>query len=251
MMRPKFLSISDLIIDKIKSGELLPGDKIPSENELIKNHKVSNTTARKSLLEIENRGWAKRIKGKGTFVLNRTVDHHLIRTLGSIYATRRGFHESLLAEGFKPHNLVLEKTILDDGISTEIGGKHFIMDGPVLKIHQLRYADDEIIKDEIKYISLKLCPKINKVPTEISYFKVYEDTYHLRIVEVKQTLSTEILNPEVGVNNFDLLKTTPMFILDSAVICTEDKVVEIERSFYRGDKYKFAIVANPDYGDAQ
>jgi len=250
-MRPKFLSISDIVIDKIKSGELQPGDKIPSENELIKNYKVSNTTARKSLLEIENRGWAKRIKGKGTFVLNRTVDHHLIRTLGSIYATRRGFHESLLAEGFKPHDLVLEKTILDDGISTEIGGKHFILDGPVLKIHQLRYADDEIIKDEIKYISLKLCPKINKMPTEISYFKVYEDTYHLRIEEVKQTLSTEIIDPESDTNNFELTKSTPMFILDSAVICKDDKVVEIERSFYRGDKYKFAISANPDYSDAQ
>jgi len=250
-MQPKFLSISDLVIDKIKSGELQPGDKIPSENELIKNYNVSNTTARKSLLEIENRGWAKRIKGKGTFVLNRTVDHHLIRTLGSIYATRRGFHESLLAEGFKPHNLVLEKTILDDGISSEIGGKHFIVDGPVLKIHQLRYADDEIIKDEIKYISLKLCPKINKMPTEISYFKVYEETYHLRITGIKQTLSAEIVEPDSEVNNFELTKPTPMFVIDSAVICKDDKVVEIERSFYRGDKYKFAVVANADYEDVQ
>lgn len=250
-MRPKFLSISDAVIDKIKSGELQPGDKIPSENELIKNYNVSNTTARKSLLEIESQGWAKRIKGKGTFVLNRTVDHHLIRTLGSIYATRRGFHESLLAEGFKPHNLVLEKTILDEGISSEIGGKHYIVEGPVLKIHQLRYADEEIVKDEVKYISLKLCPKINRMPTEISYFKVYEETYHLRIDEVKQTLSTEIVGPDSERNNFELTKPTAMFVLDSAVICPDSKVVEIERSFYRGDKYKFAVVANPDYEDVQ
>jgi GntR family transcriptional regulator len=248
-MRPKFLSISDSVIEKIKSGELQPGDKIPSENDLIKSFGVSNTTARKSLLEIENRGWAKRIKGKGTFVLNRTVDHHLTRTLGSIYATRRGFHESLLAEGFKPHNLVLEKTILDNGISSEIGGKHFIMEGPVLKIHQLRYADDEIIKDETKYISLKLCPKINRMPTEISYFKVYENTYHLRIEEVKQTLSTEIFEPDSEENNFELINATPIFILDSAVVSKDDKVVEIERSYYRGDKYKFAVMASPDYND--
>jgi GntR family transcriptional regulator len=248
-MRPKFQSISDSVIEKIKSGEFQPGDKIPSENELIKNYNVSNTTARKSLLEIENRGWAKRIKGKGTFVLNRTGDHHLIRTLGSIHATRRGFHESLLAEGFEPRNLVLEKTVLDDGISSEIGGKHFIIQGPVLKIHQLRYADDEIIKDETKYISLGLCPKINRMPTEISYFKVYENNYHLRIEEVKQTLSVEIMAPDSEANNFELSKATPMFILDSAVICPDDKIVEIERSFYRGDKYKFAISANPDYND--
>ncbi|WP_247235692.1 GntR family transcriptional regulator [Telluribacter sp. SYSU D00476] len=248
-MKPKFIAISDTIIEKIRSGELQPGDQIPSENELIKSYNVSNTTARKSLLDIESKGWAKRIKGKGTYVLNRTPDHHLVRTLGSIYATRRGFHESLIAEGFQPRNLVLEKTILPDGISSEIGGKHFIIDGPVLKIHQLRYADEEIIKDETKYISLKLCPNINRMPTEISYFKVYESTYHLKIEEVKQTLSTEIIQPDSSENNFELKKATAMFILDSAVVSTKNKVVEIERSLYRGDKYKFAIIASPDYKD--
>lgn len=248
-MKPKFISISETIIEQIKAGDLQPGDQIPSENELIRDFQVSNTTARKSLLDLESKGWAKRIKGKGTYVLNRTPDHHLVRTLGSIYATRRGFHESLIAEGFQPKNLVLEKTILPDGISSEIGGRHFIIEGPVLKIHQLRYADEEIIKDELKYISLSLCPNINRLPTEISYFKVYESTYHLKIEEVKQTLSTDIVQPDSRENNFELPTATAMFILDSAVVCTESKVVEIERSYYRGDKYKFAIIANPDYND--
>ena len=89
------------------------------------------------------------------------------------------------------------------------------------------------------------------MPTEISYFKVYEETYHLRIDEVKQTLSTEIVGPDSERNNFELTKPTAMFVLDSAVICPDSKVVEIERSFYRGDKYKFAVVANPDYADVQ
>ncbi len=245
--KSKFITISETIVEKIKGGELQPGDQIPSENELIRDFQVSNTTARKSLLDLESNGWVKRIKGKGTYVLNRTPDHHLVRTLGSIYATRRGFHESLLAEGFRPKNLVLEKTILPDGISSEIGGKHFIIDGPVLKIHQLRYADEEIIKDELKYVSLRLCPNINRMPTEISYFKTYESTYQLKIEEVKQTLSVEIVQPEALENNFELKKATPMFILDSAVVCTQSHVVELERSFYRGDKYKFAIIANPEY----
>ena len=48
---PKYLEISKAIIAKIESGELLPGDKVPSENELINMYKISNTTARKSLLE--------------------------------------------------------------------------------------------------------------------------------------------------------------------------------------------------------
>ena len=243
--KAKFVTISEEIIEKIKSGELLPGDQIPSENELIKNYKISNTTARKALLEIESKGWARRIKGKGTFVLNRTEDHHLLRTLGSIYATRRGFHDSLIAEGFTPKNIVLEKTILPDGISSEINGRHFIIGGPVLKLHQLRYADDLLMKDEIKYISLTLCPKINKIPTEVSYFKVYEDTYHLKISEVQQTLGVKILEPNT--TNFESNKPIPAFVLNSAVVCFSDKVVEIEQSYYHGEKYKFAVIASPEY----
>lgn len=248
-MKPKFIAISESVIESIKSGELQPGDKVPSENELIKSFRVSNTTARKSLFDIESKGWAKRIKGKGTFVLNRTPDHHLMRTLGSIYATRRGFDEGLIAEGIHPRNLVLEKTILSDGISSEIGGKHFIIEGAVLKIHLLRYADDEIVKDELRYISLTLCPDINKVPTESTYFNLYESRYDLKIEEVNQTFSAEIMRPNASENNFELKKTTAMFIMDSAVVCVKHKVVEIERSYYRGDKYKFAVIANPEYGD--
>ncbi|PTX10515.1 GntR family transcriptional regulator [Pontibacter mucosus] len=248
-MKPKFITISESIIEKIRSGELQPGDKIPSENELIKQFKVSNTTARKSLLEIESKGWAQRIKGKGTFVLNRTEDHHLVRTLGSIDATRRGFNEGLRAEGFNPKNIVLEKSILQHGISSEISGRHFIMDGPVLKIHLLRYADEVIIKDEIRYISLRLCPKINMMSTDISYFKVYEDKYHHKISDIKQTLSTTILKPGDEDNNFEVEEQIPVFVLDSVILCQPEQVLEIEKSYYRGDKYKFAIVANPEYND--
>lgn len=124
-------------------------------------------------------------------MLNRTPDHHLVRTLGSIDSTRRGFKESLEAEGFTPKNIVLEKTVLQHGVSTEISGKHYIMEGPVLKIHQLRYADDTLLKDEVKYISMKLCPKIQAISTDISHFKVYEEKYRLKITDIKQNLLFE------------------------------------------------------------
>jgi GntR family transcriptional regulator len=82
---PKYLTISKEIIRRIETGELEAGDKVPSENELIKTYKISNTTARKSLLEVELKGWATRIKGKGTFVLNRSEDKHLTRVLGQFH----------------------------------------------------------------------------------------------------------------------------------------------------------------------
>ena len=250
-MTSKFIELSNGIIQKIKSGELLPGDKIPSENELIKSYSISNTTARKVLLEIESKGWGRRIKGKGTYVLNRTPDHHLIRTLGSINDTRRGFNDYLQAEGFTPKNIILEKTILKDGVSSEVSGKHYIIEGPVLKIHQLRYADDELMKDELRFISLTLCPKIDRLSTDISYFRIYESTYQLKISDIKQSLSAHIFTPDTTANNFEVRSSIPVFILDSVVMCKPEQIIEIEKSYYRGDKYKFSIIVNPVYNEKQ
>jgi len=250
-MKAKFLDLSDSIIEKIKGGELLPGDKIPSENELIKKYKISNTTARKVLLEIESKGWGRRIKGKGTFVLNRNHEHKLLRTLGSLDATRRGFDDYLIAEGFQPKTIILEKTILKDGVSSEINGKHYIIEGPVLKIHQLRYADEDLMKDELRFISLSLCPKIDRLPTDISYFKMYEATYHLKITDVKQTLSVDILTSDSSNNNFYIDKPIPAFVLDSVLLCNSNQVLEMEKSFYRGDKYRFSIIVHPSNSNGQ
>jgi len=70
---PKYYQISQQIIAAIRSGRLKPGMQISSENEIIRKYGVSNTTARRSLQEIERTGWGTRIKGKGTFVRKRNV----------------------------------------------------------------------------------------------------------------------------------------------------------------------------------
>lgn len=249
MSVPKYIEISNDIIKSIESGEYQPGDQIPSENELIKKYNTSNTTARKSLLEIELKGWATRIKGKGTFVLNRSEDKHLTRQLGSIFATRMGFDEKLKMEGFSPKNIILEKTIMEAGISVDISGRHYIIDGPVLKIHQLRYSNDILMKDEIKYISLTICPKINMMDQNKPFFKIYEEDYGLKLEDIKQTLSVSILQPSSPDNYFETPFPLAVFILDGAIFSEGNKVVEIEKSLYRGDKYKFSVIARPETKD--
>ena len=243
--QPKYIEISKEIISKIKSGELMPGDKVPSENELIKTYRISNTTARKSLLEVEIRGWVRRIKGKGTFVLNRTEDMHLTRILGSFGAMRESFDENLVKEGFTPRNIILEKTILENGISTNVNDKTYSIEGPVLKIHRLRYANDTLMKDEIRYVSMNICKKMHLMEFDRSFIKIYEDKYHLQLEEIQRTLNTTILYPDEAHNYFENDIPLPTFILNGAIILNDGKVVEIEHSFYRGDKYRFSTKTKP------
>jgi len=242
---PKYLAISKEIIRRIEAGELEAGETVPSENELINTYKVSNTTARKSLQELELNGWATRIKGKGTFVLNRSEDRHLTRVLGSFQAMKESFSSNLTKEGFTPKNIILEKTILEKGFSAKINDRYYIIDGPVLKIHRLRYGNDLLLKDETKYISMTCCPKINILDMEDSLVNVYEDHYHLMLENVQRTLGTTILDPKDSTNYFDSETPIAVFILDGVIHTQENKIVELEKSYYRGDKYKFSITTKP------
>jgi GntR family transcriptional regulator len=76
---PKYLVIYNSIINRIKNNELIPGSKVPSENEIIKEFNAGNTTARKVLQEIGNEGWAVKIRGKGTFVKEFIIDRSRIQ----------------------------------------------------------------------------------------------------------------------------------------------------------------------------
>ena len=79
---PKYFQISREIVSQIHSGALPAGKLVPSENEIIEKYKVSNTTARKALHELEKEGWVSRVKGKGTFVRDYTVVRAINRIFG-------------------------------------------------------------------------------------------------------------------------------------------------------------------------
>ena len=90
-----------------------------------------------------------------------------------------------------------------------------------------------------------ICPRINILDLEQAFLKIYEEKYHLELKEVQRTLGTTILNPGESNNYFETEMPIAVFILDGAVFTVDDKIVEIEKSFYRGDKYKFSIAAKP------
>lgn len=61
------LIINDILKD-IFTGQLRPGDRIPSENELCASYMVSSITAKNALAELSGKGFIVRKKGKGSFV---------------------------------------------------------------------------------------------------------------------------------------------------------------------------------------
>ncbi len=65
---PLYSRVSWILQNKILSGQYEPGDKLPTEDELVQYYDVSKITVRNALSLLEADGLIRRIRGKGTFV---------------------------------------------------------------------------------------------------------------------------------------------------------------------------------------
>jgi GntR family transcriptional regulator len=236
MSVPKYYQISQQIIAAIRSGRLKPGMQIASENEIIKEYGVSNTTARRSLQEIERAGWGTRIKGKGTFVTERNVHRSATRILG--------FTRNMIEAGYTPSTKVLDARKVANGYSGSINGRHYVMPGPAYKIHRLRFADDIPMMLEVRYISMEFCPGIAKQDFTGSLYETYQEHYGLSLVEIQQSLSTIMI--DAGTQRFfDVPEPIGAFRVEGVTFCGKEMILEMEDSIYRGDKYRFSVCARP------
>jgi GntR family transcriptional regulator of arabinose operon len=66
--KPKYRVINRWIEEKIESGELPDGAKVPSENELAEQFHFSRQTVRQAISTLESNGLVVRVRGSGTFV---------------------------------------------------------------------------------------------------------------------------------------------------------------------------------------
>jgi len=233
---PKYLKISNEIIEMIRSRELLPGDKLPSENEIVKNFQVSNTTARKVLHELELGGWASRVKGKGTYVKDFIIHRSASKILS--------FTKNMEERGLNPTTRFLDGRLLNNNVTKIITEKKYKIEAPVYQITRLRFADGVPIMKEIRYINPELCPGIEKLNLEQSLYEVYKKQYNLHITKIEQMLSSVILKDDM-LKVFDLKNDTPGFSVEGVTFYGNNQILEMEESIYRGDKYTFTVQAVP------
>jgi DNA-binding LacI/PurR family transcriptional regulator len=70
--QPLYHRILDDLRTRILGGELAPGDRIPTEKELMQAYSTSRITASRAVNELEGMGYLVRLKAKGSFVTPRS-----------------------------------------------------------------------------------------------------------------------------------------------------------------------------------
>lgn len=141
----KYNMVKDHILDWIKAGKVSPGEKIPSENELVQTFGVSRHTIRQAVGELVNEGYLYREQGSGTYcspvlpsATNEPVERSgngknigVITTYMSDYifpSIIRGIESHLASKGYTltlsctDNNVEKERQCLDLMIDRQIDG---------------------------------------------------------------------------------------------------------------------------------
>jgi GntR family transcriptional regulator len=231
---PKYFQISQKIISRIQRGDLAADALVPSENEIIEKYRVSNTTARKALHELEKAGWVTRVKGRGTFVRNLKVARAVTRIFG--------FTKNMIEAGRKPATRLIGFHLRKGDHSQTVNGREYTLKGPYCEIERIRYADGIPMMREIRYLSLRFCPDIHRQNLEGSLYDIFERIYGLHLVEINQMVSAVLLKSE-WLETFEIEEPMPAFQVEGVSFCGKDMIIEMEESIYRGDMYQFSVKA--------
>ena len=112
----KYFQLMEDLKEKILSGEIQAGDKLPSENELSKEYAISRQTVRKALQILQNMGYIYAEHGRGTFCSELVRHTHtskniaVVTTYLSDYIFPRviaGIDSVLTAQGY---SIILKNT---------------------------------------------------------------------------------------------------------------------------------------------
>ena len=91
---PFYAQLKQILLEAIEANDLVVGEVIPTEMELMKRYGISRATVRQAVLELVNEGYLRREKGKGTFVTQPLAKIQLMESLKwfSAEMKRKGIH---------------------------------------------------------------------------------------------------------------------------------------------------------------
>lgn len=239
---PLYYQLYTLLREQIASGRFAPGDRLPTEAELVADYGISRITVRQALKSLEEEGLIRREAGRGTFV---TGDLPLPSTL-----QMDGSLDDLISMGLATSVQLLD---LQEVAATRKDEEAFgiAIGSPVVQCQRLRFYK----KQPYSYI-------INRLPKTIadnftdhdwekgSILAFIEEKLgmHLKAADqsVRATLAdaslARLLNTRIG---------APILSVDRVVRTDTGEAVERVHTYYRGDIYSLTVHLTRDPGDSR
>ena len=166
----KYESIANQIADRINNNEFSETHKIPTEDQLVEEYKVSKNTIRSAIKVLMKAGLIFPVQGSGMFI-RETRKYNTVFLSGTRVITKDHPGNHLINKC-----LSLEIIHADDNLAQimqcEIGT-------PIYYIERLRIVDDAPYAIEYTYYNKDIIPYINKEIVESSIYGYIKNDLHI------------------------------------------------------------------------
>lgn len=166
----KYESIANQIADRINNNEFSETHKIPTEDQLVEEYKVSKNTIRSAIKVLMKAGLIFPVQGSGMFI-RETRKYNTVFLSGT-----RGITKDHPGNHLINKCLSLEIINADDNLAQimqcEIGT-------PIYYIERLRIVDDVPYAIEYTYYNKDIIPYINKEIVESSIYGYIKNDLHI------------------------------------------------------------------------
>ncbi len=233
---PIYRAVAGALIERIETGDLLPGSRCPSERQLASDHGISRMTARAAVNLLVQRGYVERKNGSGTFVTSPKIELDL--------STVAGFSDRVLRHGITPGAGVIEaRTVgtgeLDPEVMTalEITGEELVH-----VLIRVRTGNDELLALERSYFPARHCPDLLDNELTGSIYELLQTRCNLELARLRQKLEVTQLDAAAA----EVLAThpdAPALQITRTTWDVRGRAIEFAKDLYRGDRLLFVTEA--------
>jgi len=229
--QPLYQRIANDLAERIASGLLKVGERLPSERQMAEELGYSRMTARQALKVLERRGLVETRTGRGAFVAHPQIEQQL--------STLSGFTEDMQRGG-----RVASSIVLDAGVgAADLEAANALDIAEHAPVHRLvRLADAEPVGLERTEIPAALAPKLLDRAdfTTDSLYRVLREDYGIYPSEAEQRLWSA--HPDASsAAALGIPTQSSVLVLTRRTLDATRRPIEYVRSVYRGDCFVMRV----------
>jgi len=222
---PLYLQLARNLRDHIASGEIVPGDALPSERDLTEITGMSRVTVRKGIDQLIQEGVLFRKQGAGTFVARR------IEAAGTALS---GFSDDAKSRGESPGTIWMMKSYAQP-TEEESAVLEIAPSTQVVRLGRLRLSGGEPLAIEHAVVPAEFLPDLDALGD--SLYSALQASGSRPVTGIQRIRASLATPTEAGM--LSIRQNAEVLRIERITRTAAGRVVEFTRSAYRGDRYDF------------
>lgn len=227
---PLYHRVRDAMHDEIRQRR--PGERLPTEVELMERFGVSRTTVRAAVTELAQAGLLTRRSGSGTFVAEPPIEQELTRLTG--------FVEDMRALNLRPHaRVVTAKPVRASQLVAE--RLDIARGSEVMLIERVRLANDEPISFDITYLPIEIGLRVVQENLAVyPIFELLESKYGIALGEADYAVEAAAAPRRIA-NLLGIRSNDAILLINRTTFAKSGEAIDFEQLHYRGDRVRYRL----------